>query len=159
VRFAESYDSIVGTKAKTSVEEAVPLVLVVDDYEDARIVYEQALRHYGMHVETAASAEEGLASTRARVPDVVVMDLAMPGTDGWETIRQLRTDPRMESVRILVVTGFDQPEHAARAIEAGADAVCIKPCVPSDLVDKLRALLSEDPPPKRTGKRRKHVPR
>ena len=71
-----------------------PLILVVEDYPDAREMYAEYLRFSGFRVAEARNGEEALARARQEVPDVVLMDLALPLMDGWEATRRLKSDPR-----------------------------------------------------------------
>lgn len=119
-------------------------VLVIDDSEDNREIYVEYLRYSGLRVSSASSAEEGLTKAKAAPPTLVVMDLALPGIDGYEATRRLRADPRTRGARILVVTGHALPEYTDRAIAAGADAVCTKPLLPDELLVRLRALLGSE---------------
>lgn len=118
-----------------------PLALVVDDVEDNRQLYAKYLASSGFRVDGADSGEAALASVAHEKPDVIVMDLAMPGMDGWETTRRIKTNVHTQDIVILVVTGQDTPCSLLRAREAGADDVCIKPCLPQDLLSRIHALL------------------
>ena len=117
------------------------LVLIVDDSLDTREMYTDYLTYRGLGVVSAAEAESGLALARALKPDVIVMDLAMPGLNGITATHRLKQDPRTRRIPIIVLTGyaFRAIEHGA--LEAGADAFLTKPCLPEDLDSKIRELL------------------
>lgn len=120
-----------------------PLVLIVDDVADNREMYADYLRFAGLRVATASSAEEGLAAAAAEAPAVVVMDLALPGMDGWEATKRLKAmHPR---IRVIAVTGHVLPEHEDRARAAGADAFYTKPLLPSELLSGVSAFLPDAP--------------
>lgn len=110
-----------------------PLVLVVDDYEDNRVLYAEYLAFAGYRVETAEDGAQAIAKGRALSPNLILMDLAMPGTDGWEATRVLKGDPATSGIIIIAVTGHTMPEFLHQALDAGADGVVKKPVEPSDL--------------------------
>jgi len=117
-------------------------VLVVDDYEDNRMLYVTFLAASGFRVDHAADGLEAVAKARAGMPDVIVMDLAHPGIDGWEATRQLKADPSTRHIAILALSGHTLEVHAARAKEVGCDAFLSKPYPPEKLVDKINEVLA-----------------
>jgi two-component system, cell cycle response regulator DivK len=123
-----------------------PLVLVVDDFTGARDVYSRLLKASGFEVEVAASGEEAIEKAVAAQPDLVLMDLVMPGVDGWEAIRRLRLNDRTRDSRILIITGTTNSEAAQTAKRAGCDAFLLKPVLPETLIEVVRGVLA-----KRTG--------
>ena len=115
-----------------------PLVLVIDDVEDNRDLYEQFLRHEGWRVETAADGEEGLAKAATLGPSVVVLDLGLPRMDGWEVASRMKSAPGTSGVPVLALSGHVTPEARQRAKTAGVDEFIAKPCLPTDLVAAIR---------------------
>jgi two-component system, cell cycle response regulator DivK len=120
-----------------------PLVLVVDDFPDNREMYVQYLSFTGYRVAEANDGEEALAKTAGLLPDVVVMDLALPRLDGWEATRRLKSDPLTRGIPVIALTGHGLPEHVERARQAGCDSFLTKPCTPIDLAAEIRRLLEE----------------
>jgi CheY-like chemotaxis protein len=118
---------------------AAPLVLLVDDYADAREMYAEFLELYGYEVMQAADGEQALAKAAERRPDVVLMDLSLPGLDGREATRRLKADPETASVPVVILSGM--PSEYAR--KSGADAFLTKPCEPGDLVEAIKRLLGQ----------------
>jgi CheY-like chemotaxis protein len=118
-----------------------PVILVVDDAEDNRILYAEYLANEGMEVEQAVDGEHALFKMDVVKPDLVVMDLAMPGLDGWETILRIRRDGKTKDTPIIVLTGLGTQESLDRARAAGANAVRVKPCPPGELTALVRELL------------------
>lgn len=110
-----------------------PLVLVADDIEDNRLIYTEYLRFKGMRVAEARNGEEAIARARAFHPAVVVMDLTMPGVDGWQATRAIKADASLRDTCIIVITGHGEPDARNRALDDGADAFVLKPCAPDDL--------------------------
>lgn len=121
--------------------EATPLVLLVDDLEDNRVMYAEYLTRSGFRVVQAADGERAVALARALLPDVVVMDMKLPLLDGWTAVRQLQSDGPTATIPILALTGHSGVAHVRRAREAGCDAFLSKPCLPSALLASVRDLL------------------
>ena len=118
---------------------ATPLVLLVDDYADAREMYAEFLELYGYEVMQAADGEQALQKAAERRPDVVLMDLSLPGLDGRETTKLLKAAPGTADVPVVILSGM--PSEYAR--KSGADAFLTKPCEPSDLVEAIKRLLGQ----------------
>jgi two-component system, OmpR family, response regulator len=110
-------------------------VLVVDDYQDTRDSTCVLLRIWGYQAESAADGQAALAAAPVFRPDVALIDLAMPGMDGYETARRLRELP--EPPLLMALTGYGRVEDRLRTRRAGFDAHMLKPVEP----EELRALL------------------
>lgn len=127
--------------AKRTVRENDPTILVVDDNEDNRDIYAASLSHAGYTVELACDGEEALAVAVRTRPSIVVMDLGMPGMDGWEAIRHLRCKQETKDAYVIVVSGFADTTSRKRAKEAGCDEFLAKPCLPRALLDRVDRVL------------------
>jgi CheY-like chemotaxis protein len=120
-------------------ESTSPVVLLVDDSPDERDMYTQQLVATGYSVQVADNGEDALQRVAVQVPDVVVMDLAMPVLDGWETTRRLKeTHPK---VPVIVLSGHTGGEGGRRAKEAGGDVLLTKPFGPEALELAVRIVL------------------
>jgi len=126
------------TSTKTRTQ---PLVLVVEDYQDAREMYAAYLQFSGFEVAEAGNGVEAIEKTHELLPDIVLMDLALPRMDGWEATRRLKNDERTRHIPIVALTGHALAGHAEGAREAGCDAFVTKPCLPDALVAEIRRLL------------------
>lgn len=122
-------------------KDPAPLVLLVDDAEDAREMYATRLFDAGFRVAHAVDGEHALWKVITLLPDVVVMDLAMPALDGWEATHQIKTHPRTKHIGVVVLTGQATPKALRRAEDAGADVVLIKPCLPDELLAVVQQVL------------------
>lgn len=129
-----------------------PLVLVVEDYQDAREMYAAYLQFSGFEVAEAANGVDAVAKTRELLPDIVLMDLALPQMDGWEATRRLKGDPATRHIPIVALTGHALAGHAEGAKLAGCDAFVTKPCLPDALVAEIRRLLDGPEPGSDTGR-------
>ena len=119
-----------------------PLVLVVEDYQDAREMYAAYLTFSGYRVAEATNGVEAIEKTVELMPDIILMDLALPRMDGWEATRRLKLDERTKHIPIVALTGHALAGHAEGARQAGCDAFVTKPCLPDALVAEIQRMLS-----------------
>ncbi|MBI1873000.1 MAG: response regulator [Acidobacteria bacterium] len=120
------------------------LVLIVDDSVDTRDMYAEFLTFSGFRVAQASNGFEAIEIAAKILPDAVLVDLSLPGLDGWEVIRRLRGDKRTSAAKILVLSGLDKPSRRdAAATDAAAtyDAFLVKPCLPDHLARELQRVL------------------
>ena len=115
-----------------------PLVLIVDDFEDNRTMYVEYLQFQGFRVEEAVNGEEAVAQATALVPAVIIMDLSLPVMDGWEATRRIKANPKTKDIVVIALTGHAEAAHAKKAMDAGCDDFVAKPCLPDQLVAKIR---------------------
>jgi signal transduction histidine kinase/CheY-like chemotaxis protein len=127
---------------------AVPgaVVLLIEDDESYRDRVAQALRSGGTRVVEAREGAEGLRCARERRPDVVVLDLGLPGLGGLEVLDELRRDPLLADVPVVVATAEADPRVAAQCRAAGCAAYVVKPYTPEELLDVLAPLLARTEP-------------
>jgi CheY-like chemotaxis protein len=119
-----------------------PLVLIVDDYDDNREMYSSYLEFAGMRVAEAANGKEALAKTTELMPDLIVMDLSLPGVDGWQATRIIKQDARTRHILVLALTGHALEGASQGAREAGCDGFLTKPCLPEDLCREIERMLA-----------------
>jgi CheY-like chemotaxis protein len=127
----------------TPAPETAPVILIVDDNDDTRLMYEELLSRCGFRVRLAADGMAALASADEVLPSVVVMDLAMPGLNGWEATRRLKTGERTRDVPIIVLTAHALDHYRDVAIAAGCDEFLSKPCSIEHLVAAIRRALAD----------------
>lgn len=123
-------------------------ILVVDDDPAVTSVLKRSLAYEGFVVDTASSGTEALVLTRTQTPDLVILDIMLPGMDGLEVLRRLRAaDPHLP---ILMLTAKDSPLDQVQGLEEGADDYVVKPFTFEVLLARIRALLrrheAEHPP-------------
>jgi len=118
-----------------------PLILVVDDFEDARDLFRQILSGHGYRTVTAADGYEAIRKAIALEPALILMDLAMPGLNGFQTTRRLRIDPRTRKIPIVAVTGHASWTYEELANQAGCDSFLTKPVSAQDLIAEMSRVL------------------
>lgn len=119
---------------------AKPLVLVVDDFDDGRELATDILTFAGFDVRAAANGIDALDLTRELIPDLLVLDLALPGLDGWQVAESLKSGDDTRSIPILALTAHAEAGALDRARQAGCDEILTKPCSPDRLVEHVRRL-------------------
>ena len=122
------------------VPERVTRVLVVDDEAVIRQLIAINLELEGFEVHQAVDGLDALHQARAVDPDVVTLDVMMPGLDGWGTAERLKADPATSRARIVLISARTRPADVARGQAAGADAYVTKPFDPDEVVEAVRRL-------------------
>ncbi len=123
--------------ARSRSRTRAPFVLVVDDTPDNREMYMEYLRFAGFRVEGAADGESAIEAARSLRPAVILMDLSLPGIDGWEATRILKADPETRDICIIAVTGHADAACRARALLVGCDFFLAKPTTPAELTEHI----------------------
>ena len=116
-------------------------ILLVEDNEMNRDMLSRRLERRGYEVIVAVDGEEGVARAKADTPDAIVMDLSLPGIDGWEATRQLKAATETRAIPVLALTAHAMAGDREKALEAGCDDFDMKPVDLPRLVEKLEALL------------------
>ena len=116
-------------------------ILVVDDHEDNRRILRDLLRSAGYEIVEATTGEDGVAAAKARVPDLILMDIQLPGIDGYEATRRIKADEALRRIPLIVVTSYALSGDDAKALAAGADAYVAKPFSPRAMLAKIREYL------------------
>ena len=117
-------------------------VLVVDDYADARHVWAEYLHLAGFAVLTAADGPEALAAVQSNLPDVILLDLELPGLSGLDVAAQLKASPETQHIPLIATTGHSLATHGDAATQAGFACVLVKPCKPHDVIAEIRRLVA-----------------
>ena len=122
-------------------KRTAPRILVVEDDPDNRRIVVKVLAVDGYTTLEAADGESAVALARREHPDAILMDLAMPGVDGWEAARRLKADPATADIPIVALTAFALRGDEDRAREAGCDAYLSKPCRPQAIRDVVARIV------------------
>ncbi|MBI2815654.1 MAG: response regulator [Acidobacteria bacterium] len=115
------------------------LILIVDDFEDVREMYAQFLNTEGFKVALASDGEEAVDKALRLRPDVVVMDLRLPGINGWEAAQRIRQNESNKNTGVIIMTAF--ANAAPAVIRNGCDAFLGKPCAPDRLLKEITTLV------------------
>jgi CheY-like chemotaxis protein len=121
-----------------------PRILVVEDDFDARALYCECLLDAGYRVASAADGNGALKRALSEVPDIVLLDLQMPGLDGWETARLMRSYSPTRTIPIIALSGLSDTVSITRATEAGCNRFVPKPQSPEALVRIVALTLEEE---------------
>ena len=118
-------------------------ILVIEDTEDNRQIIRDLLSSVGYELIEAADGTEGVAMARSHRPDLILMDIQLPGMDGYEATRQIRATPALAKVPIIAVTSYALSGDEAKTRAAGCDGYVAKPFSPRQLLAKIREFLPE----------------
>jgi two-component system cell cycle response regulator DivK len=123
-----------------------PFVLVADDDRDTRELYRACFDTSGYHTAEAGTGSQAIVSAVEIVPDVLLTDYVLPDVDGVTIARRLKADPRTSGIRILMVTGYANPDLERRAADAGIERVLLKPCLPQTVMREVSRVISRGLP-------------
>ena len=116
-------------------------ILVVEDEEDNRRIVRDLLTSVGYEIIEAVTGEEGVKAAETQLPDLILMDIQLPGLDGYEATRRIKANPALHHIPIIVVTSYALSGDDAKAFEAGCDGYVAKPFSPRALLAKIREYL------------------
>lgn len=116
-------------------------ILYIEDTENNRILVTRYLSRSGYNVLTAEDAGQGLAVALSELPDLILMDLGLPGTDGWTATRHFKNNPALQHIPIIALTAHVMQGDREKALEAGCDDYDTKPFQFARLMSKIDALL------------------
>lgn len=128
-------------------EERVPMprILLVEDNEISRDILTRRLRKSGYQILFAADGVEALAAAAREQPDLILMDMSLPGIDGWETTAELRRRPGVAAIPVIALTAHTLPGDREPALAAGCDEYESKPVELAQLIEKIENLLARNP--------------
>jgi two-component system cell cycle response regulator DivK len=116
-------------------------VLVVEDNEDNQCIVRDLLTSVGYEIIEAMTGEEGVILAATHHPDLILMDVQLPGLDGYETTRRIKANPELHQIPIIAVTSYALSGDDIKAFEAGCDGYIAKPFNPQALLAKIREYL------------------
>jgi two-component system cell cycle response regulator DivK len=118
-------------------------ILAVDDQEDNRRILRDLLTNAGYEVLESATGGDAVTQAEAHRPDLILMDIQLPGLDGYEATRRIKGNPALRHIPIIVVTSYALSGDDVKAFEVGCDAYVTKPFVPRELLAKVREYLGK----------------
>ena len=113
-------------------------ILVIEDHEENRRILRYLLESAGYELIEAVTGEEGVLLAETSHPDLILMDIQLPGLDGYEATRRIKANPALRQIPIIVVTSYALSGDDVKAFEAGCDAYVTKPFNPRQLLAKIR---------------------
>ncbi len=113
-------------------------ILAIEDHEENRRILRLLLGSAGYEMIEAVTGEDGVAMAEKEHPDLILMDIQLPGLDGYEATRRIKGNPALRDIPIIVVTSYALSGDDVKAFEAGCDAYVTKPFVPRELLAKIR---------------------
>jgi len=116
-------------------------ILVIEDHEENRRLLRDLLTSFGYELSEAVTGEDGLVAAEANPPDLILMDIQLPGIDGYEVTRRIKANPALRHIPVIAVTSYALSGDDVKALEAGCDAYVTKPFDPAELLDKIRGYL------------------
>lgn len=116
-------------------------ILVIEDHEDNRRIVRDLLTSVGYEIIEAVTGEEGVTAAELYIPDLILMDIQLPGLDGYETTRRIKANPALRHIPIIAVTSYALSGDDIKAYEAGCDGYVSKPFSPRALLAKIRGYL------------------
>jgi CheY-like chemotaxis protein len=126
-----------------------PLVLLVEDRVDSRELYAQYLTHVGFSVASAINGHEAIRLAQLLRPDIILMDIWLPGMDGLEATSDLKQQPELAHIPVVAITADPSKEMENRCHAAGCHSFMSKPVLPDEVAQHLRAVLANDEDPGR----------
>ena len=134
-------------RADADAMNAIEQILIVEDDPTIRCILEMALKADGYaHVTSVARGDEGLEVARRMRPDLVLLDLMLPGLDGFTVCRRIRETPALAETRIIMLTALGEEQNIVRGLEEGADDYVTKPFSRIVLLARIRAVLRRQDP-------------
>jgi two-component system phosphate regulon response regulator PhoB len=116
-------------------------ILIVDDEEDVLELVRYNLDKNGYRIETATTGESALTKARAKLPDLIILDLMLPGIDGLEVCKKLKSETRTQNIPVIMLTAKGEEADIVTGLELGADDYVTKPFSPKVLVARIRRIL------------------
>jgi len=118
-------------------------ILVIEDQEDNRRILRDLLTNSDFEVIEAVTGTDGVCIAETHHPDLILMDIQLPGIDGYEATRRIKANPDLQKIPIIVVTSYALSGDDVKAFEAGCDAYVTKPFSPRNLLAKIREFLPQ----------------
>ena len=118
-------------------------ILIIEDQEDNRRILHDLLTGAGYELIEAETGEDGVALAESRRPDLILMDIQLPGLDGYEATRRIKANPALRAIPIIAVTSYALSGDDVKAREAGCDAYVTKPFSPRALLAKIQEFLPQ----------------
>lgn len=118
-------------------------ILIIEDEEFLRELISQKLKNEGFEILRAVNGEDGIKIAKEEKPELILLDLFLPGIDGWEVIKELKKDSLSNKIPIIILSNYGQKEYIERGLKLGADDFLIKAhFAPDEIVKKIKGVLN-----------------
>ncbi len=118
-------------------------ILIVEDDKFLRELMSRKLREEGYEVEEAIDGEEGLKQAQEGSPDIILLDLILPGMDGFEVLENIKEDPKLSEVPLIILSNLGQRDDIEKGLRLGADDYLVKAhFTPTEIIDKIKKVVS-----------------
>lgn len=125
--------------------EGSPTILLVEDFDDTRLMMKMWLMRHGYRVLEAETGEEGVEVAQRERPDLIIMDMMMPGMNGLDATQRIRQDRDLRETPIVAVSAYGVDEYRRIALAAGCNEYVSTPFEPSSLADLIKSLIDDAP--------------
>lgn len=123
-------------------------VLIVDDDITLRDMYAERLKAEGFEAEIAGNGDEGIEKAKSTQPDVILLDIMMPKTNGFNALEELKRDETTKNIPVIMLTALIQNENKTRSIAGGADDYIVKSeTMPGEVIEKINRVIAKKKPP------------
>ena len=119
-------------------------ILFIDDNPDARDLIALLLRRVGYEAIPSSDGESGLEAAHREKPDLILLDIVLPDTDGYQVLEALRASTETRGIPVILISGIAQSREKAKALRAGAESYLERPFHPQELLDQIKDVLGED---------------
>lgn len=133
--------SIVAESLKERRSSHVAHILIIDDSPTETQIYRGILEKHGHRVSSAGQAEDGIAAARREQPDLILMDVVMPGMNGFQATRSLSKDPETSAIPVIILSNKSMETDRIWGLRQGARDYLVKPARENDLIDRINAAL------------------
>ena len=116
-------------------------ILVIEDHEENRRLLRDLLTSFGYELVEAVTGEDGVIAAENERPDLILMDIQLPGIDGYETTRRIKANSALNSIPVIAVTSYALSGDDIKAFAAGCDGYLTKPFDPAELLAKIQGYL------------------
>lgn len=119
-------------------------ILLVEDDPFLIDIYRSKLKEVGFSVDTAEDGEQAITKMKDKKPDLVLLDIVLPDIDGWEILKQIKTDPELKDLKVVILSNLGQKNEVEKGVELGAVKYLIKAhFTPSEVVSEIKKILKQ----------------
>jgi len=126
----------------TASEQPVRQIVIIDDDTELLVLMSMLMRRIDAESHTFSDSSDALEYLATHTPDFIILDLMMPGIDGFQVLHQIRIKSHLDTVPVLILSAKNDPGSIRRCLDGGADGYIVKPYIASGLIDRVRLMLA-----------------